>query len=1225
MDESPETASGSEASVCPSPDKYTVGWICALRCELKAARIMLDEEYVALGVQSEQDGNNYLLGRIGKHNVAITSLPQAGTNRAATAAKSMQNTFPNIRFCLMVGVGGGVPSKDSSWHDVRLGDIVVSEPTEQGGGVIQYDMGRREVGGFRRLGTLNKPPGLLLSAMKTLHTTKNLSRAISDLVNDNFGDEEDPEEEWTYPKRARDVLFNTDHYQTTKIIDLLVACGTALLLPATYLQVWRESSENQWRVLPFILWTCCTMSCVWIASIWYLRSKPVHRTPRPTNRPKIHYGNIGSGNSVVKNAVERDEVAKRDNVICFEMEAAGIMDDFPCLVIRGISDYADSYKRWDWQPYAAAVAAAYGKKLLLTISPIGVREMKAMRRITQGVARIQKQTNELVRNQKLREEERYLNWLTPIDHGIKHRDVLRRRQAKTGQWIVESEIFHEWQYSTDPASLLFVGMPGAGKTFIAATIIDHLQRQFRDDNDVAVIFIYFDFNQHHEQTVDNLIANLVKQLARLRPGTLSRLYEDHQRTQTRPSWREMLKALHTVAASYTKVFLVVDAVDECRNDGTRKRFLQAMFELQTQTGTNVLGTCRHDTEIQQKFQNSAAVEIRASNQDIRRYIYGNKHRLPDFVEKNPKLFSKIREQIVARVDGMFLLATLYMNLLIGQVSENDLLDVLSVLATGEQTYDEAYERCMERIERQPGKRKALAKRVLLWVTFTKRPLTKFELEHALAVKIGESSLDQRDIPQEMVEVCAGLVGINPKSHEIRLVHFTTKEYFQRTQKRWFPEAQDIIAMTCITYMSFDTFQSGICKTKKELEDRLRLNPFYPYATGYWGRHARHVSQIQQDIVFRLLKDLAKTEAWAQAVRFFSDPHFKYKRPHRRVTGLYMVAYLGLNDFLELLLQTGCDLNVRDSRDVTPLSIAARMGWADIVRRLLLEKYINTNAIDNDGNTPLIHAAERGHHSVVKELLKHPATEINIRGKWDSTALSSAAEYGHAKVVNLLLKERNTNVNEGHKGLGTALSKAVYHGKDETVELLLASADIDVDAVDFEGRTALMVAAERRNVAMVKRLLEHGADRERQDKKGRTALHIAVNESCLEGVKLLASAKHRINLEIQDRFGYTALHFASQATDWFEDWGKEMVATLLANGADPRATTVSGMTSRDLATTSGQDLLTRLQKLMQVSPECGLDSAMLPEFHARIMSFPSETSRLLFKRHDSRSVIWGTIE
>ncbi|RFN46936.1 ankyrin repeat protein [Fusarium flagelliforme] len=1153
MDESQDTTGEREAEVYLPPEKYTVGWICALRCELKAARTMLDEEHVALRVQSEQDGNNYLLGRIGPHNVAITSLPQAGNNRGATAAKSMQTTFPNMKFCLMVGVGGGVPSKDPSWNDVRLGDIVVSEPTENSGGVIQYDMGKREIGGFVRRGTLNKPPGLLLAAMKTLHTTKNLSKGISDLVNDKLGDEEDPEEEWTYPKRAKDVLFNTDHYQTTKSTDLLVACGAALLLPATYLQVWREDYENRRS-----------------GFLWYLRYKPVRRTPRSTNTPRIHYGNIGSGNSVVKNAVERDELAKRDNVVCFEMEAAGIMDDFPCLVIRGISDYADSYKRWDWQPYAAAVAAAYGKKLLLTISPIGVQGMKAIGQIKHGVQRIDRRTKRLVRNQELQDEEKFLNWLAPIDHGSKHRDVLRQRQAETGQWVLESEKFQKWLCASKPETLLCPGMPGAGKTFIAATIIDHLQQRFRDDTNIAVVYIYCDFDRQNEQTADNLIATLVKQLARLRPGTLSRLYQDHQRNQTRPSWEEMLKTLHTVAATYTKIFLVVDAVDECQDYGTRKRFLQAIFDLQAQTRTNILGTSRHDTKIQQKFQNSAVLEIHARNQDIERYIDGNMHKLPDFVENNLGLCSKIKKEIIARVDGMFLLATLYLNLLIGQISENDLMEVSSMLPTGGKAYDETYDRCMERIERQIGKRRDLAKKLLAWVTCAERPLKESELEHALAVKIGQSSLDKGDIPQEMVEVCAGLVRIDHESREIRLVHFTTKEYFRRTQERWFPEAQYVIAMTCITYLGFDTFQSGICETEREMEARIRTNPFYYYAANYWDQHARHISQIQQDIALRFLTDSAKIEAYAQAMYATRNGRFIPWRDNRGKTGLHLVADCGLNNFAEILLQAGCELNTRDETEMTPLSIAATRGWTDIVRRLLMEKNVDVNAIDMNTRTPrtpLNIAAWQGHHSVVKKLLKHPAIEINFHQDSHGTALSIAAEKGHVETVNLLLKERNIDVNAREFYGQTALARAARAGKDEVVGLLLTAVDVDIDHVNCIGRTALMLASSEGNVAITKRLLEHGADWKKQCSFGKTALHVAAHGGHLEIVKLLATEKYRVILDIQDRDGRTALHLASWVSPWNRKrgkLGKDIVEILLANGADSRVKTFSGETAKDIA-------------------------------------------------------------
>jgi nucleoside phosphorylase len=99
---------------------------------------------------------------------------------------------------------------------------------------------------------------------------------------------------------------------------------------------------------------------------------------RDTN-PRIHYGNIASRNVVMMEAGERDFIAEKHNVICFDMESFGLMDDFKCLVIRGISDYSDSHKNKAWQPYASVVAAAYAKKLLYIISPEEVAELKPVR------------------------------------------------------------------------------------------------------------------------------------------------------------------------------------------------------------------------------------------------------------------------------------------------------------------------------------------------------------------------------------------------------------------------------------------------------------------------------------------------------------------------------------------------------------------------------------------------------------------------------------------------------------------------------------------------------------------------------------------------------------------------------------------------------------------------------------------------------------------------------
>ncbi|KAH6665145.1 hypothetical protein B0J14DRAFT_235791 [Halenospora varia] len=107
---------------------YTVGWICALpNPELVAALFMLDIEHPRLP-RKQADTNNYTLGQIGQHNVAIACLPQGeyGLSSATNVASQMRMSFPNIQFGLMVGIAGGVPSLPD--HDIRLGDVVVSKP-----------------------------------------------------------------------------------------------------------------------------------------------------------------------------------------------------------------------------------------------------------------------------------------------------------------------------------------------------------------------------------------------------------------------------------------------------------------------------------------------------------------------------------------------------------------------------------------------------------------------------------------------------------------------------------------------------------------------------------------------------------------------------------------------------------------------------------------------------------------------------------------------------------------------------------------------------------------------------------------------------------------------------------------------------------------------------------------------------------------------------------------
>jgi nucleoside phosphorylase len=132
------------------PEKYTVGWLCAIPTELTAAKAMRDEVHGPLRAQPKHDENNYQLGRIGEHYVVMACLPRIGTVDAAVAGKSMQNTFPNLRFGLMVGIGGGIPSDE---NDIRLGDLAVSVPDGHAGGVIQMTWERNKRAGFSAQGS----------------------------------------------------------------------------------------------------------------------------------------------------------------------------------------------------------------------------------------------------------------------------------------------------------------------------------------------------------------------------------------------------------------------------------------------------------------------------------------------------------------------------------------------------------------------------------------------------------------------------------------------------------------------------------------------------------------------------------------------------------------------------------------------------------------------------------------------------------------------------------------------------------------------------------------------------------------------------------------------------------------------------------------------------------------------------------------------------------------
>lgn len=304
-------------------DDFTFAWICALPLEAAAARAMLDRTHPL--PQGLTDPNAYELGELNGHHIVLSYLPSGvyGTTSAAVVVSRMRRTFPRLQFGLMVGIGGGVPNQN---NDIRLGDVVVSKPGVRHGGVIQYNYGKTVQGGkFEQTGVLNQPPQALLTRLNQLEANQMTSRSgsLSEIVSEVLKRYPDMKGQFSPPEEHTDVLFDSTYYHINKESD------------------------------------CANCD----------KERLVKRQPRYKKEPSIHYGLIASGNQVMKDAETRDRLAYEQGILCFEMEAAGIMNELPTLVVRGICDYCDSHKQKQWQGYAALTAAAYAK-LLLSAMPV---------------------------------------------------------------------------------------------------------------------------------------------------------------------------------------------------------------------------------------------------------------------------------------------------------------------------------------------------------------------------------------------------------------------------------------------------------------------------------------------------------------------------------------------------------------------------------------------------------------------------------------------------------------------------------------------------------------------------------------------------------------------------------------------------------------------------------------------------------------------------------------
>ncbi|KAK2028243.1 pfs domain-containing protein [Colletotrichum zoysiae] len=515
----------------PDHSKYTIGWICAITIEYNAAHVILDETHDPPRRTAEHDNNIYTLGRIGKHNVVVIILPQGqyGLSSAAAAARDLVRSFPNVRIGLMVGVGGGAPSSEA---DIRLGDVVVSSPRDERGGVYQYDFGKSlQDRAFRTTGFLNQPPAALLAAVNSFKAEiQRKGPRLDEAINRALVDEPRLRRLCARPPAETDRLFRSD--------------------------VVFDSSRSDADIRPEML---------------------VQRPDRHEHddNPAVHYGLIASANQLMKDAVIRDKFAVEEGVLCFEMEAAGLMNHFPCLVIRGICDYSDSHKNKIWQGYAAMTAAAYAKELVCRVQQSRLESEQKLSLLLPGLRNVELQIATLEERTNVTKFDKLLVVEAAMydTHHNQHEPT-----CHPGTRLGVMDGIRDWAEDPNNQDVYWLsGLAGTGKSTVART----LAQEFDKNHTLAGTF-FFKRGNTDQNKASLLFSTIARQLVERRPD-VSRFLEAEIRDcsnisskNIREQFRRLIhqplqkyyednfKKAYFAASENTKsLILIIDAIDEC--------------------------------------------------------------------------------------------------------------------------------------------------------------------------------------------------------------------------------------------------------------------------------------------------------------------------------------------------------------------------------------------------------------------------------------------------------------------------------------------------------------------------------------------------------------------------------------------------------------------------------------------------------------------------------------
>lgn len=917
-----------------SRDEFETAIICALALEFDAVEALFDETYDGFGVSAygkqPGDPNWYRTGRIGPHDVVLTCLPEMGKASAASVASNLQVSFPGVNLGLLVGICGAVPFP-SEHTEVILGDVIVSDK------VVEYDFGKLYPDGFRQnrvvketLGGPNRTIRSFLSGLKTRRMHEQLQEQTWK-YQQTLRSQQDGR--WQYPGTSLDRLFHTDyrhkHYHQHPD-------ATCLCADCNY------SSDP-------VCEKALELSCRKLGCMGSLLQR--NRLTADSPKPCVLFGSIASADTVMKSGEHRDKIAATEKVIAFEMEGAGIWDSLPCVIIKGVCDYADSHKNKIWQNYAAATASSCAKAFLICWTPSVLARSDPAPMVYETV-----QDN--IYGETISDDQRkqLLNMLR-FDQIDARQMSLKAAQGKTCRWMLKAHRYKEWLDSGSLQKhngfLWIKGKPGAGKSIMMKFLFQEARRSMK--NTIVISFFFNARGDTLEKSTNGLYRSLLFNLMSKMPDLISCL--DHCGMHSlaaikETGWQpEMLKEIFRLVVGRLqdrRVVCYVDALDECPEDDIRD-MVSLFEELGAREKSGKLLVCfssRHYPEISIKTGLQLVLEKESDHgDDIRLYIDSQLK-----IENTPQA-DEIKSEILRKSSSIFLWVALVVPIL---NKEHDRGRTKTLKRRLDEIPADLHDLFLDILTRDCKDIHEMVLCIKL-ILFAKRPLSPQELQ--VAVLTGsedqlQEPFNEADVTAEVLrkfilDVSKGLAEITKsEAPTVQFIHESVRDFLLREggmnklssgENNIEGQSHAEFTRVCLIPLEADLTSHGaragyarVAFDKHHSKGISRKFPFVEYAANHILHHANTAQRLGASQV-SFFEDLV-LEKWIPLYNTFQK---HYHQGYSRETHLlYILSHQGAEALIRIHPEKARHLLLSGGPFEYPLLAALYSGNQGAARALL---------------------------------------------------------------------------------------------------------------------------------------------------------------------------------------------------------------------------------------------------------------------------------------------------